>query len=182
MCYIPEDRLCVDEKPFTNTGVDYLGPYNIKLSKITSSNQTTAKRYVALFTCLTTRTINLEIVGFILPLRRFITRTGKVNIIRSDDGTNFLSVSKELKQAIKNIDQSTVNKHLAAKTKKWKFNTAVSPWMGGIWKSLVKSAKCSLKVIIRDKLFTEECLSTLLCEVESVLNQRPLTPISDDVN
>ena len=182
MCYIPEDRLCVDEKPFTNTGVDYLGPYNIKLSKITSSNQATAKRYVALFTCLTTRTINLEIVGFILPLRRFITRTGKVNIIRSDDGTNFLSVSKELKQAIKNIDQSTVNKHLAAKTKKWKFNTAVSPWMGGIWKSLVKSAKCSLKVIIRDKLFTEECLSTLLCEVESVLNQRPLTPISDDVN
>ena len=54
--------------------------------------------------------------------------------------------------------------------------------MGGIWESLVKSVKRSLKVIIRNKLFTEECLSTFLCEVESILNQRPLTPISDDVN
>ena len=54
--------------------------------------------------------------------------------------------------------------------------------MGGIWESMVKSVKCSLKVIIRNKLFTEECLSRFLCEVESVLNQRPLTPISDDVN
>ena len=54
--------------------------------------------------------------------------------------------------------------------------------MGGIWESLVKSVKRSLKVIIQNKLFTEECLSTFLCEVESILNQRPLTPISDDVN
>ena len=54
--------------------------------------------------------------------------------------------------------------------------------MGGIWESLVKSVNPSLKVIIRNKLFTEECLSTFLCEVESTLNQRPLTPISDNVN
>ena len=32
---IPEDRLCVDKKPFTNTGVDYVGPCHIKLSKKT---------------------------------------------------------------------------------------------------------------------------------------------------
>ena len=54
--------------------------------------------------------------------------------------------------------------------------------MGGIWESLVKSVKRSLKVFIRNKLFIEECLSTFLCEVESMLNQRPLTPISDEVN
>ena len=54
--------------------------------------------------------------------------------------------------------------------------------VGGIWKSLVKSIKRSPKVIIRNKLLTEEFLSTFLFEVESMLNQRPLTPISDDVN
>ena len=54
--------------------------------------------------------------------------------------------------------------------------------MGGMSESLVKSVKRSLKVIIRDKLFTEECLPTFLCEVESVFNQRPLTRISDDIN
>ena len=93
-----------------------------------------------------------------------------------------LSVPQELKKAIKNTDQNTVNKHLIAKGIKWKFNAPVSPWMGGIWESLVKSVKRSLQVIIRNKLFTEECLPAFLCEVESILNQRPLSPISDDVN
>ena len=184
MSDIPEDRLCIDEKPFTNTGVDCLGPYHIKLSKRNRSNQATGKRYVPLFTCLTMRAVHLEIAGdlstdaFILALRRFISRRGKVNIIRLDKGTNFVGASKELKQAIKNIDQNTANKHLIAKGINWKFNPPVSPWMGGIWESLVKF----VKVIIRNKLFTEECLSTFLCELESILNQRLLTPISDDVN
>ena len=63
MSDIPEDRLCVDEKPFTNTGVDYLGTCHIKLSKRTRSNQVTAKRYIAQFTCSTTRSVHLEIDG-----------------------------------------------------------------------------------------------------------------------
>ena len=188
MSDIREDRFFIDEKPFTNTRVDYLGPYHIEFSERTRSNQATAKRYVALFTCLTRRAVHLEIAGylptdvFILVLRRFISRRGQVNIIRSDNGINFVGSSKELKQAIKNIDKSTVNKHLVAKGIKGKFSPPVSPSMGGIWGSLVKSVKRFLKVIIRNKLFTEKCLSTFLCEVESILNQGPLTPISDDVN
>ena len=103
MSDIPEDKLCVDEKPFTNTGVDHLGPYHIKLSKRTRSNQATAKRYIAPFTCLTTRVVHLEIAGdlstaaFILALRIFISRRGKVNTIRVDSGTNFVGTSKESK-------------------------------------------------------------------------------------
>ena len=91
MSDILEARLCIDEKPFTNTGGDYLGPYHIKLSKRTRSNQATAKRYVALFTCLTTRAVHLEIAGdlstdaFILALRRFISRRGKHNKVRQRD-------------------------------------------------------------------------------------------------
>ena len=97
---IPEDRLCVDKKPFINTDVDYLSPYRIKLSKRTRSNQATAKTYVALFTCLITGAVHLEIAGdlstdgFKLALRRFISREGKVNITRSDNGTNFVGAPK----------------------------------------------------------------------------------------
>ena len=54
--------------------------------------------------------------------------------------------------------------------------------MGGIWESLVKSVKRALKSTIKDRLFTEEVLYTTLCEVESLLNNRPLTSISDDVS
>ena len=54
--------------------------------------------------------------------------------------------------------------------------------MEGIWESLVKSVKRCLKVIIRDKLFTAESLAAFIFEVESIINQRPIVPVSDDVN
>ena len=101
--------------------------------------------------------------------------------MRSDNGKNFIGASNELKQCIKNLNQTTINNYLTTKNIEWKFNPPVSPWMGGIWESLVKSVKRALKVIIRDKLFTDESLITFVCEVESILNQRPLTTISDDI-
>ena len=61
------------------------------------------------------------------------------------------------------------------------FNPPVSPWMGGIWEFLIKYVKRSLKAIIKDRIFTEDCLYTFLCEVEFILNGRPLTSISDDI-
>ena len=61
-------------------------------------------------------------------------------------------------------------------------NPPSSPWMGGVWESLVKSVKRSLKVITRDRVFTEESLYTFLCEVESVINNRPLTTTSDSIS
>ena len=58
----------------------------------------------------------------------------------------------------------------------------VGSWLGDIWESLVKSVKRCLKVIVKDKLFTAESLATFICEVESIINQRPVVPVSDDVN
>ena len=98
---IPEDRHCVDKKPFTNTGVDYVLRRSISHQTFQEnrSNQATAKRYIALFICLTTKAVHREITSdlstdaFILALRRFIYRRGIVNIIRSDNGTNLVVVS-----------------------------------------------------------------------------------------
>ena len=58
----------------------------------------------------------------------------------------------------------------------WKVNPPTSPWMGGAWESLIKSVKRLLKAITLDCIFTEETLYTFLCEVESLLNNHPVTP------
>ena len=52
-----------------------------------------------------------------------------------------------------------------------KFNTLISQWMGGLWESLVKSVKQAIRVISRDRAFTED----------SVLNQHPFTTTSDSL-
>ena len=51
---------------------------------------------------------------------------------------------------------------------------------GSLWSN--QSVKRALKAIVRDRLFTDEALYTFLCEVESILNNRPLTAVSDDVD
>ena len=55
-------------------------------------------------------------------------------------------------------------------------------WMGGAWEALVKTVKRALRTITREHLFTEDALTTFLCEVESIVNQRPLTPNSDNID
>ena len=62
------------------------------------------------------------------------------------------------------------------------FNHPASPCMGGVLESLVKSVNTGLKAIVNDGIFTDESLQTFLCEVESVLNRRPLTSISNDMS
>ena len=62
----------------------------------------------------------------------------------------------------------------------WKLNPPAAPWMGGIYESMVKIAKKCLRTIVTDKLFDEESLRTFLTEIESFMNSRPLTSISDD--
>ena len=160
----------------------------VKLSKRTRSNQATVKRYAVFFMCLKTRAVHLKIAGdmstnsFILVLRRCISRRGPIDIIRSDNGTNCIGAERQLRNALKELDETLIYSKLNRYRIEWKFNPPSSPWMGGVWESLVKSVKRSLKVITRDRVFTEESLYTLLCEVKSVINNCPLTTTSDSIS
>lgn len=65
-------------RPFTCTGLDYAGPFSLRLSK--GRGQRTLKGYVALFICFATRAIHLELVSdlttgiFLQAYRRFVGR------------------------------------------------------------------------------------------------------------
>lgn len=54
--------------------------------------------------------------------------------------------------------------------------------MGGIFESTVKQVKRAMKTIINDQLLPEETLHTVLVEAEVIINSRPLTGVSDDIN
>ena len=96
MSDLPPERLSAFLPSFYFTGADYFGPLTIKLNKRTRSTSGTAKRYGALFTCMTTRAVHLELAGdmsvdnFILDLRRFKARRGHPKSIRNNNGSNLL--------------------------------------------------------------------------------------------
>ena len=138
MASLPKERLALCETPFTNTGVDYFGPMNVKRGRVTE------KRWGCLFTCLTTRAVHLELAGdlstdsFIMALRRFRGRRGNPRTIRSDNGTNFVGANRELIEALKSLSEERITGELAQEGITWYFNPPSSPHMGGIFESMVK--------------------------------------------
>ncbi|XP_018398673.1 PREDICTED: uncharacterized protein LOC108776525 [Cyphomyrmex costatus] len=169
---------------FYNTGVDYAGPISTKDRK--GRGDRTYKSYICLFVCLTTKAIHLELVsdltteGFILALRRFVARRGMPNKISSDNGTNLVGAHSELLRLgeflIKN--EGELANHLASERINWSFIPSYSPHFGGIWEVGIKSTKYHLKRVMGDALLTFEELYSLLVQIESVLNSRPLSPLS----
>ena len=180
MADLPEDRVTADKPPFSFVGIDCFGPFLVKRGRCI------VKRYGVIFTCLTIRAIHLEIVhsmdtdSFINALRRFISRRGNPEEIRCDNGSNFRGGEKELRLAIQQWNQDQVHQFLLQRDIKWIFNPPTASHMGGAWERAIRSVRRALNAILRNQTIDDEGLQTLFCEVEAILNARPLTKVSDD--
>lgn len=173
---LPQQRMAHHQRPFTYTGVDYFGPITVTILRRHE------KRYVALFTCLTTRAMHLELVhsltsdSAIMGLRRFIARRGTPKIIYSDNGTAFVGANRILKD----FYTTDLQDFVATKGIKWSFIPAAAPHFGGCWERLVRAAKVALQATLKERCPKEETLVTLLAEAEAIVNSRPLTHVSTD--
>ena len=180
MADLPVERLAYHSPLFTNTGVDYFGPFYVTVRR------TTKKRWGFLFTCLTTRAVHVGInpsmdaSSCVMGVEWFVSRRGTPAIIWSDNGTNFVGVEKELRENIEKWNPINIAVELAHKGIKWRFNPPSAPHQGGIWETLVRSFKRVLYTILGTGRLTDEVLSSTFCLVEHALNSRPLTPVSAD--
>ena len=177
---LPSERV-EDAPPFVNTGVDLAGPFFV-LNK-TSTSQTTEKAYICLFTCAATRAVHLELIDscsaetFLRAFRRFVSRRGLPRKMMSDNAKN----SKRSAKILKTIARAEpVKNHLASLGVTWDFIVERMSWAGGFWERLIKITKDALKRVVGGSSLTFDELSTLLTEVEGVVNARPLTYIYDD--
>lgn len=72
MGQLPEARLAFGFRPFTHVGVDFFGPLLVKFGR------GTAKRYGMIFTCLTFRSVQIELLNDLslhqctMAIRRFV--------------------------------------------------------------------------------------------------------------
>ena len=184
MADLPAQRVKPDDPPFTYTGVDYFGPYEIKRGR------STVKRYGVLFTCLNSRAVHIEVADImttsscINALRRFISRRGMVKEIVSDNGTNFVGTNRELHEAFKALDHNAIQMFASTHEITWKFNTPAASHHGGVWERMIRTVRKILHAMLSEQHLkvarTDEELYTLMCEVEATINSRPLTRMSED--
>ena len=177
---VPACRTAAFQRPFSHTGVDYFGPFDVLIGRRHE------KRYGVLFTCMTVRAVHLELASSlstdscILAMRRFIARRGRPVALYSDNGTNFHGAERELRQALNDLEQDRIVAELTTKNVEWNFNPPSAPHMGGAWERLIRSVKTTLKAILKERAPREEVLQTVLCEAEWIVNGRPLTHVSLD--
>lgn len=175
-------------RPFSNTGTDFAGPFQIKTWQGRGAKQ--LKCYIAIFICMATKAIHIELVSdlttdkFLASLHRFVSRRGACNNLYSDNGKNFVGAARKLSefQNFLRENEKIIEKELAKNEICWHFIPAYSPNFGGIWESAVKSMKYHMKRSIGQTVLTFEEMTTLLCQIEACLNSRPLTVITMDVD
>ena len=184
---LPPERI-TPSSVFENVGVDYAGPFHIKYGSV--RKPTIVKAYVCVFVCLSVKAVHLESVtdlttdAFIAALRRFIARRGKPSLIWSDHGTNFVGAARELKELSEFLEhqktQQVISQFSSTQGISWKFIPERAPNFGGLWESAVKSMKTHLRRIVSDVKLTFEEFTTILSQIEAVLNSRPLVPCPCD--
>ncbi|XP_063993399.1 uncharacterized protein LOC135171041 [Diachasmimorpha longicaudata] len=189
MADLPGTRI-TQAKPFTNTGIDYCGPFLIKERR--HRNLKKIKIWICIFVCFTTKAVHIELVNdltseeFLATLSRFISRHPSCRTLHSDNATTFVGANRELQElyALLNTERHDefINRHLAEQGIEWKFIPPVAPHCGGLWEAAVKSCKQHMKKVIGNELLTYQQLNTLCVKIEGILNSRPLTPLSSDPN
>ena len=123
---------------------------------------------------------NLSTDSFTNAVLRFVGRRGPPGIIYSDNGTNFRGAELDVVNALKVWDQEKIQLKLTRRGIEWKFNPPAASHQGGVWERLIRSIRRILHSMVGERLVDEETLRTFLIEVEKILNDRPITPVSDD--
>ena len=104
--------------------------------------------------------------AYLRSQRRFISRRVVPKMMVSDNGKTF---------RCKRLQKFDVKHGI-----KWRFNLAKAAWWGVIYERLIRSIKkCLIKSIGKKRLSYDELL-TVLAEIESVLNRRPLTNLDEN--
>ena len=179
MADLPPSR--VTEQVWTHTGTDVFGPLMIKQAR------SRLKIWVLIFCCMSVRAVHFELIRtidsdcFIMAYRRFISRRGRARHFYSDPGSNFTGAAPELKAALRRLNADpNFRQYMTAEGIEFHFNPPKASHMGGAWESLIKSAKRSLRIVLQDKIVHFDTLHTTLCEIESAMNSRPLSYVSDE--
>ncbi|XP_071095649.1 uncharacterized protein [Haliotis cracherodii] len=177
MAPLPKMRLRKSFRAFSQAAVDYAGPF----ITVQGRGKSRQKRYLCLFTCLTTRAVHLEMAysldtsAFLNAFYRMVNRRGLPQDVISDNGTNFVGAVKELKELLHMLDQDAVRRSMANRGVKWHFNPPYSPHFGGVFETMIKSAKRAIFAILGNGDVTDEELETAFTGAEALINSRPLT-------
>ena len=134
MAPLLDERLRQPLRAFAHVSVDYGGPF----ITIQGRGKRRQKRWLCLFTCLSSRAVHLEMAygldtdSFLRCFVRMTSRRGYPLTIVNDRGTYFIGADRELRELVDGLDQNRIQDQTVDKGVKWLFNPPFSP---PLWRS-----------------------------------------------
>ena len=185
MAPLPKMRIdAKDLKAFLHTGCDFAGPFLCKVGRFRAK----VKRYLCLFTCMKTRAVHLEMCesletnDFLQALGRFCARRGRIKTLTCDNALNFKGSEAELRRLIQAMDAAEIQAYAENTGFSFQYTPPNSPHMGGVWESMIKSAKRAIRATLSKADFTDWQLMTAIVRAEDLLNSRPLGYVNSNPN
>ena len=96
----------------------------------------------------------------------------------SDNASTFIAGAEELKHLFQSL---SLKEEFIRRGVEWQFIAKRTPWFGGFWERLIGLSKNALKKTLGRAFITLLELQTLTVEIEGILNDRPLTYVSNDL-
>ena len=182
---VPSHRLAYFVPAFSYAIVDLLGPILVKVTR-----NVRAKRYVLVYSCLTTRAIHLELIegldadATLRALQNTFNLRGVPIRICSDNGTNFVASSRIIKENHARWNIELLKKGAIIHPIQWFFSPAKAPHFNGSVERVVGLVKIALKNIkayfdMKHFLYDDFGLKSVLCEIINMLNSRPVAILSE---
>lgn len=102
--------------------------------------------------------------------------------IRSDNGTNFVGADRELRRTLAELNHEHIQGALISDGVEWRFNPPAGSHHGGAWERMICTVKRVLNSVLHLQRLDDNGFHTVMCEVEAILNDCPITKLSDNPN
>ena len=89
-------------------------------------------------------------------------------------------IERELCEEVEKWNQAQIHDFLVQKRIKWTFNPPAASHHGEVWERCICAVRKVMQAVTKEQRLDDECFNTLMCEVESIVNGRPITKLSDD--
>uniref|UniRef100_A0A8D8TJ91 Integrase catalytic domain-containing protein n=1 Tax=Cacopsylla melanoneura TaxID=428564 RepID=A0A8D8TJ91_9HEMI len=188
MSDLPKDRVLASCKAFLNIALDFMGPFQVSLSR--RRGQKCEKAYICIFVCLATKAIHLEVASdlstptFLDAFKRFLARRGPCHSVLSDHGTNFVGAKNALDELYALLQSNEYKKsfgdELTSHRIAWRFSPPTGAHFNGIAEANVKAVKTHFYRCVGTQILSLSEIFTISTQIECLLNTRPLCQLSSD--